>query len=98
MQVLAICRRKTEVFSEAEFAALLEPEAENARVLYAQGIVRSAWSREDVLGACLLLEVESLARAEEVMATFPFAAAGMLEVQLIGLRGYRGFGPRSIQS
>jgi hypothetical protein len=94
MQVLAICRRKTESFSEAEFAAVLDAEAEAIRVLYAQGVVRNAWSREDVLGACLILEVESVKKAEEVMASVPLATRGMLDVQLIGLRGYRGFGPR----
>jgi hypothetical protein len=95
MQVLAILRRKTESFSEAEFAAVLDAEAEAARVLYGQGIMRNGWSREDVPGACLMLEVESLAKAEEAVGTLPLAAHGMVDVQLIGLRGYRGFGPRN---
>jgi hypothetical protein len=98
VQLLAICRRRTESFSEAEFAALLDAEAEGVRVLYAAGIARNAWTREDVLGACLMLEVESVAHAEQVMAPLPLNVAGMLEIQFIPLRGYRGFGPRSIQS
>lgn len=96
MQVLAIVRRRTESFSEEAFAPVLEPEAQAIRTLYAQGIVRSVWSRDDVPGACLLLEAESLDRAREIVASFPLVERGMAEVEaLIPLRGYRGFGPRT---
>lgn len=94
MQILAIIRRRTEAFTEAQFAQLLEPEAEVLRTMYAEGIVRSAWSREDVLGACLLLEAASLEAGKAAFARLPLAAAGMLEAQFVPLRGYRGFGPR----
>lgn len=95
MRVLATCRRKTESFTQAEFEALLEAEAESARALYARGVVRDAWTREDVAGACFMLEVESLAQAQEAVAELPLVQRGMLEVQFIPLRGYRGFGPRN---
>lgn len=94
MQILVIVRRRTEAFTEAQFAALLEPEAEVLRTMYAEGIVRSAWSRQDVLGACLLLEAGSLDEGQAAFGRLPLAAAGMLEVQFVPLRGYRGFGPR----
>lgn len=94
MQILVVIRRRTEAFSEEQFAVLLEPEAEVLRTLYAEGIVRSAWSRADVLGACLMMEHESLEDAQAAFARLPLAAAGMLEVQFVPLRGYRGFGPR----
>jgi hypothetical protein len=94
MQIPVIIRRRTEAFTEAQFAELLEPEAEVARTMYAEGIVRSAWSRQDVLGACLLLEAASLDEAQAAFGRLPLAAAGMLEAQFVPLRGYRGFGPR----
>jgi hypothetical protein len=94
MQILAVIRRRTEAFSEEQFAALLEPEAEMLRTLYAEGIVRSAWSRGDVLGACLMMERDSTEDAQAAFLRLPLAAAGMLEAQFIPLRGYRGFGPR----
>jgi muconolactone delta-isomerase len=94
MQILVVVRRRTEAFSEEQFAQLLEPEAEMLRTLYAEGIVRHAWSRSDVLGACLMMERDSLEEAHDAFARLPLAAAGMLEAQLIPLRGYRGFGPR----
>jgi hypothetical protein len=96
MQVLALVRRRTESFSEEQFAPMLEPEAQAVRALYAQGIVRTAWSREDVLGGVLLLEVDSIDHARAVVAKLPLVERDMAEVEkLIGLRGYRGFGPRS---
>jgi hypothetical protein len=94
VQILAVIRRRTEAFSEEQFAALLDPEAEMLRTLYHEGIVRSAWSRSDVLGACLMMEHDSVEDAQATFMRLPLAAAGMLEVQFIPLRGYRGFGPR----
>lgn len=96
MQVLAIVRRRTEAFSDEQFAPMLEPEAQAIRTLYAQGIVRNVWSREDVLGAALLLEADSLDHARAIVGSFPLVERGMAQVeQLIPLKGYRGFGPRS---
>jgi hypothetical protein len=94
MQVLVVVRRRMEAFSEEAFEALLEPEAEMLRTLYTEGIVRSAWSRTDVLGAVLMMERDSLEDAQTAFARLPLAAAGMLESQFVPLRGYRGFGPR----
>jgi hypothetical protein len=94
MQILIVVRRRIEAYSEEQFAVLLEPEAEMLRTLYAEGIVRAAWSRTDVLGAVLMMERDSLEDAQTAFARLPLAAAGMLEVSFIPLRGYRGFGPR----
>ncbi len=94
MEILAICRRRTESFPEEEFAPLLEAEAEAVRGLYASGVLRAAWSRTDVPGAALIFEAESVEHARELLGAAPFHARGMLEVQFIPLRGYRGFGPR----
>ena len=93
MQVLAVCRRRTETYSHEEFVPFLDPEAEAVRVLYGRGIVRAAWSREDVPGACVLLEVSSLEEARKELSSAPLVGNGMIEVQFIPLRGYRGFGP-----
>jgi len=95
MEILLVVRRRTEAFTEEQFAALLEPEAEMLRTLYAEGIVRFAWSRGDVLGACLMMERDSIEEAQTAFARLPLMAAGMLEAQFIPLRGYRGFGPRA---
>lgn len=96
MQILAIVRRRTEAFSDEQFAPLLEAEAQAIRTLYAQGVVRSVWSREDTLGAALLLEADSLDQARAIVASFPLVQRAMAQIeQLIPLKGYRGFGPRT---
>ncbi|HET9028816.1 MAG TPA: muconolactone Delta-isomerase family protein [Candidatus Aquilonibacter sp.] len=94
MQFLAVVRRLTESFSQADFDALLDDEAEGVRRLYAQGVVREAWSRDDVLGACLVMEADSREHAESELMTLPLFVHKMVDYQLIPLRGYRGFGPR----
>ncbi|MBV8490924.1 MAG: hypothetical protein JO199_10390 [Candidatus Eremiobacteraeota bacterium] len=94
MEILAICRRRYEAFAEEEFLPLLEPEAEAVRRLYARGIVRAAWSRDDVPGACVLLEAESVDQARAFLEEAPLVGRGMIDAQFIPLRGYRGFGPR----
>ena len=95
MQFLATVRRLMESFTQAEFDRLLDAEAEGVRTLYAQGAVRQAWGREDVLGACLLLEADSREEAESALMTLPLFVNKMVEYQIIPLRGYRGFGPRA---
>ena len=95
MQFLSISRRRTEQFSDAEFTALLDAESERVRELYRDGIVRSIWSRGDIPGACMLLECNDLVHAQASVASLPLAQKGMLEVQVIPLKGYRAFGPSS---
>ncbi len=95
MQILAVVRRRTEGYSEEQFAPLLEPEAQVVRTFYGKGVVRNVWSRDDKLGAVLLLEAESLDHARSVVESFPLLERGMAAIEmLIPLRGYRGFGPR----
>jgi hypothetical protein len=96
MQFIAVIRRRAETYSDEDFAPVLEPEAEAIRRLYSQGVVRSIWSREDKPGAVVVLEAASLDEARAIVGGFPLAQREMLEVEeLIPLRGYRGFGPRS---
>ena len=96
MQFLAISRMRTNLFSDADFAPLLEDEAQRARTLYIEGAVRQIWHRGDERGACSLLEADCEGAAREIIGSLPLVKAGMLElVNLIPLLPYRGFGPRS---
>lgn len=96
MQFLAIVRRRTEAFSGEEFAKYLEAEAEAVRAFYAKGVVRAVWSREDELGAVLLLEVDSAEAAADALGALPLVEREMAQIEkVIPLRGYRGFGPRT---
>jgi hypothetical protein len=96
MQFISLTRRRTERFSEEEFAPRLEAEAERARALYVAGFIRQIWHRGDVKGACLLWEAASEQEVREKLATLPLIAAGMLEVvSVVPLNPYLGFGPRN---
>ena len=94
-QFIALLARNYERFSEDDFAPLLEPEAEQARRLYAEGKLRTIWSRRDVPGAVLIFEAADEAQARAYAGTLPLLARGMLEVQaFLEVGPYRGFGPR----
>lgn len=93
MQFIAVVRRLTESFSKEAFDALLDAEADGVRRLYSEGVIRGAWSRDDVLGACLLLEADSREHAQSSLMTLPLFHHNMVEYQLVPVRGYRGFCP-----
>jgi len=94
MQFLTVSRRRSDRFSDAEFAARIEAELEQARVLYTQGVIRQIWHRADLPGACILIEADSEADAREKLNTLPLMQAGMLEMTVIPLKPYAGFAPR----
>ncbi len=95
MTVFVLLRRRTEAFSEAEFAALLEEEAEEARRLYRDGITRHIYSRQDVLGALMQIEVASLEEAKAAIGRLPLVAKDMIEATFVPVGPYRGFLPKS---
>ncbi len=94
MQFLFMGRRRTESFSDADFAPHMEAEADHLRKLYAEGVARQFWSRSDVPGAIGIVEADSLEDAIAKMGTLPFVVKKMLEMTILPLLPYRGFGPR----
>jgi len=93
MQFVSISRRRTEQFAPEEFERRLDAEAARVRELYAEGAVRVIWGRDDIPGAVMLLEADSLEQARGFVDSLPLAQAGMLEVQIVPLRAYRAFCP-----
>jgi muconolactone delta-isomerase len=93
MQFMTLSRRRTEQFSDAEFAARVQSEVAQARVLYARGFIRQIWHRGDTPGACLLVEAESEAQVRETLNTLPMVGTGMLDVSIVPLKPYAGFCP-----
>ncbi|MEA2720918.1 MAG: hypothetical protein QOJ39_2782 [Candidatus Eremiobacteraeota bacterium] len=94
-QFIVIARRAYGRYSEADFTPeLLDAEAEQARVLYAQGVFRTVWGHKSPAGAVLLIEAESREAADAALATLPLQQRGMLETEVLTVGPYRGFGPR----
>ena len=91
MQFLTVSRRRTERFSDAQFAALIDQEVAQARALYADGALRQLWTRGDVPGACLLIEANSEEHARQILNTLPLYRAEMIEFSIIPLKPYVGF-------
>ena len=91
MQFMTLSRRRIEQFTDAEFAACVQSEVAQARVLYAEGFIRQIWHRGDMAGACLLVEAESAEQVRERLNTLPMVGAGMLEVSIVPLKPYAGF-------
>lgn len=94
MQFITLSRRRTESFSDVEFAARVEDEMRQARTLYEQGFIRQIWHRGDLAGACILVEANDAEHAREMLNTLPLVRTGMLEVTIIPLKPYAGFCPR----
>jgi hypothetical protein len=98
MQFLSLSRRRSDRFTETEFAALVDAEVAQARALYADGFIRQIWHRGDVGGACILLEAESLEQARARLHTLPMVRTGMLEVSIVPLVPYAGFSPAQVEA
>jgi hypothetical protein len=94
MQFVAIVRRRVDAYTPEQFEPMLEPEAQAVRMLYTENLIRTIWSRDDVLGACFLMEVASREAVDELLKRLPLISSGMAEAQVIPLRPYRGFAPR----
>jgi muconolactone delta-isomerase len=92
MQFLSVSVRRLDRFADAEFEALVEAEARRARELYAEGFIRQIWRRSDQPGACILWEADSAEQVGDQLQTLPFIRAGMLEVSIVPLLPYAGFG------
>ena len=56
-----------------------------------RGDFREIYSRGDVPGAVLLIEADSAEAARALMDELPMAQRGMMEIQIVPLRPYRGF-------
>ncbi|MCP2166480.1 muconolactone Delta-isomerase family protein [Goodfellowiella coeruleoviolacea] len=90
---MVITHRYSDRFTDEDYAAVLPEETDTVRQLFATGAVRQIWSRGDIKGACFLVEADSPADAEAVVATLPLAQKKMSNFQIIPLHPYVGFGP-----
>lgn len=94
MQYLVIFRRRSEEYTDSQFAELVGAEVQQARQLYMDGVIRQIWHRADVAGACLLLEASSQEEVDAALQTLPLVQKNMLEIVIsVPLKPYAGFGP-----
>ena len=77
--------------ASADPAALLLAEARAVWKLVQAGTIREIYFREGPSQAVIILEAESRAEAEAILARLPLVQAGRTRFQVIGLRPYPGF-------
>ena len=95
MQFAVLTRRKTDQFTDAQFAPILDAEAEHVRESYAEGFIRQIWMRGDTPGAFMMVEAGDESEVRENLATLPLHKAGMLEIiAVVPLKPYRAFCPK----
>jgi len=87
-------RSRTEGSAGPVSDEVLPAETERVRQLYADGVVRQIRLRDDVPGACLLVEAPDLAAAQATVDALPMASSGLPESTVLPLEPDRGFGPR----
>lgn len=78
-----------------DFSHLLQEEQAHTRKAYMDGSIRQIWLQSPGPGAVALLEANSLDDARRLALSFPLAQAGLLNVNLIALTPYAGFGQLS---
>lgn len=71
---------------------LLQEEQAHAKRAYLDGSIRQIWLQSPGHGAIALLEANSLDEARRLALSFPLAQAGLLNVNVIALAPYAGFG------
>jgi muconolactone delta-isomerase len=94
MQFLSLSRRRVDTFPPEAFTPeLMARETQRVKALYASGLLRQIWKRNDVPGASILWEAASEAEARAALDSLPINRAGLLEILfLVPLAPYPGFG------
>jgi muconolactone delta-isomerase len=93
MQILSLSRRRVDAFPPEAFTPeLMARETARVKTLYAAGLLRQIWKRDDVPGAAILWEAASEAEARAAIASLPINQAGLLEILfVVPLAAYPGF-------
>jgi len=89
MKVVVIAHRD-QARKPEEFAPFLDDQANQARALIAQDIVREIYSLADGNGAILVLEVKDEAEARALVEATPMAKEGLIRFDVYGTKPYRG--------
>ena len=73
-----------------EFAPHMAAESKMALGMYAEDFVREIYSRQDGMGAILVLEAANEDEVKSRLDELPLAKAGLLTFEIYGVAPYRG--------
>ncbi len=91
MKIIALERPVPGAADEAFTPELLRQEATRAWELHQSGAIRELYFRADREEAVLVLEAPDVAAARKILEQLPLVRAGLLDFDLVPLRGYPGF-------
>ena len=91
MKMFAIARRRTDR-DASEFAKHGDAEWRKAFSFITEGFSREIYSMADGGGAVMVVEADDVASAQARFAELPFVQNGLLDIEIIPVTAYRGFG------
>jgi muconolactone delta-isomerase len=72
-------------------------EKETARAFYVDGIIRHIWQQADGAGIVIIFEASSPEHMQSIVQAFPLVRAGYLDLTVVALEPYAGFGPHGAE-
>lgn len=90
MKILALEQELPQANNE-DFMRFAEEEARQVWDLYRSGEIRELYFRSDRRTAVLVLECDSTAEADNILARLPYVREGLILFELIPLEAYSGF-------
>ena len=91
MKFLALEIELPDVDDDA-FEPLLKDEAKRAYQLHLDGIFREIYFRGDKPLAVIVLECDSIEKANEALGSLPLVQAGLIRFEVFPLKPYPGWG------
>ena len=73
-----------------EFAPHLEPESKMALQMFASDFIREIYSRNDGMGAVLVIKASGEDEVRDRLGELPLVKAGLLTTEIYGVSPYRG--------
>lgn len=92
MQFFVVARFKAAT-QISELKPLLDAEQQKARAFYIDETLRQIWECADTPGVAGIIEAQSNEHLHDILNAFPLIAANYLDLLIIPLKPYGGFGP-----
>ena len=90
MKIIAI-EKEVEGKQSQDFEPFLKAEAQKVWELQQQNEIREIYFREDQKAAVLILECESVKKAEEILSQLPLVREKLIYFEIVPLVPYPGF-------
>ncbi len=90
MKIIAL-EKETDGIKPSDFKPYLKSEAKKVWELHQSGLIREIHFRQDQKSAVLIIECDSVERAEQIISQLPLVKEGLICFEFIPLVPYTGF-------